>query len=572
MAAVESEDFESNNLYIMLFAIVIAFLMIFAVILSVFAIAGASSLNSDVASATTEDTGPDPDILKLQKLAGNDAGWTDAKTTSIAVLALNKAGIGLEEIWQNQNGNEVSLGNKFYPNSIQWLDEYLVEFEYELDVESFSLSLLAIEATGSGTSGQASAITALKDAQDPATGNWNDDIYETALATYVLSKIEGPQDASVMAGIGYLQGQEQDMYFDTVLDSSTAILALYGSNYDVTGELKTLVSHQDQAGSFGTIEDTTWAALAITVDETGNTYSYGKEAQAWLAEQSDDGTNVLELGYIVLGTGIDYMAYEESVAYPPEDDTVDNGSFGANESIPADGLVLDGENAGLHPFGQLSERDKDGDGLGNEVVDQPPDDGHEGFFENDLLWTIIAIVIVLVIMSLATWGLIARVEEGRALEGVRRDIFEYIKHNPGEHFAGIMHEFDMSPSSTTYHLKVLEDTEQVVAHRDNKYKRYYAAGNTLQLETQTKNYKELMSALKNVTARKIVWYILDHQGSNQKDVATALGIHPSTVNWHANRLYQAGILEKLKSGKEITYSIPNEDSVRSAMTIIEDRT
>jgi predicted transcriptional regulator len=117
-----------------------------------------------------------------------------------------------------------------------------------------------------------------------------------------------------------------------------------------------------------------------------------------------------------------------------------------------------------------------------------------------------------------------------------------------------------------------EETEQLVSHRDNKYKRYYIAGNTLSLDVQDKNYKELMAVLKNTTTRKIVWYLLDHQGANQKEVSEYLELHPSTVNWHANRLFNAQIIDKSKNGKEISYTVMNEDSVRTVMAIIEEST
>jgi predicted transcriptional regulator len=144
--------------------------------------------------------------------------------------------------------------------------------------------------------------------------------------------------------------------------------------------------------------------------------------------------------------------------------------------------------------------------------------------------------------------------------------------HPGEHLANITKTFDLSSSSARYHLSVLEGMDQIVSHKNGKYKRFYINKNGYSKYTNGNGYKHIMSALKNVTARKIVKFILSHPNTNQKSVSNALKIHPSTVNWHAERLREAEVLSKSKKGKEIVYSLNEDVQVRKVIGILEGST
>jgi predicted transcriptional regulator len=572
---------ESQNFYRITSAYVIVFLMIIASIIGIFTVTMAVTDYSESATTGTKGTGPIAHIEALKLAAQNDASWNDAKTTALSAIALLSAAEDMSGSWQNSNEVEVSLANSEYPNTLDVMKTYIVKPDmYGGDavvaVEDMALNLLAIHAFDSDYD-ESDALEVLKGTQDSKTGSWNNDVYQTALASYTISIVSSPKDISVTNAVNYLKNEEVESSWGAVLESSLAILALQAADVVISNEVTELSTNIDRDGSFGNVESTAWAIVAISVDPTGGSIEIGMDAQKWLAAGDTATLSTTEVALSVLGESIDLTSEE---TFDPSDNKTDDGSRPPEENGTEDannplgaGYNGDGE---AQPFWDPAPEDEkrfeETDAPDEPFGDNPIDDTTDFFSSDNLLWVIVAIASILIIVSFATYGLIARIEEGKALNGVRRDIMEYIKHNPGEHFAGIMHEFDMSPSSTTYHLKVLEDTDQVVAHKDNKYKRFYAAGNTIPSQAQTKDYKELMSVLKNATSRKIVWYLLANQGASQKTVAEALEIHPSTVNWHANRLKEIGILEKLKSGKEVAYTIIMEDSVRSVMAIIEEGT
>ena len=127
----------------------------------------------------------------------------------------------------------------------------------------------------------------------------------------------------------------------------------------------------------------------------------------------------------------------------------------------------------------------------------------------------------------------------------------------------------MSSSSARHHLDVLEWSDRIVSHKSGKQKHFYPNRNGYRQYTSGFGYKEIMATLKNDTSRDMVKFLINHQGVNQKMIAEALHIHPSTVNWHAKRLNSAQIIFKSRDGKDIHYSLNPELDLVKVISLIE---
>lgn len=167
-----------------------------------------------------------------------------------------------------------------------------------------------------------------------------------------------------------------------------------------------------------------------------------------------------------------------------------------------------------------------------------------------LMTTIILVAISALIVVGLAYGL-----KREDLQGARREIFTYIEKNPGAHFSKIRRDLGYAPGTFQHHLSVLESEGWITSHKESRYKRYFVNGNRYQKLIAGYTYKQRFAALANETTRSFVTYLKDHPGATQKQVAARLNIHASTVNWHAKRLQQAGILEPRRVGKEVQYHV-----------------
>ena len=212
--------------------------------------------------------------------------------------------------------------------------------------------------------------------------------------------------------------------------------------------------------------------------------------------------------------------------------------------------------------------DYDNTVVGSPTADPVDEASRLDIGSDDLPWENGLVAFVL-LSSTTMLILFARLREEDILEGVRKEIFDYISENPGEHLAGITRQFGMSSSSARHHLDVLEWSDRIVSHRSGKQKHFYPNKNGYRQYTQGFEYKEIMAILKNDTCRGMVKVIISNDKANQKMIAQALQIHPSTVNWHAKRLRGAQIIFKSRDGKDIHYSLNPELDLVNVISLIE---
>jgi predicted transcriptional regulator len=347
----------------------------------------------------------------------------------------------------------------------------------------------------------------LLDAQEP-DGSWNNDVGDTAIVIYALGMTNDGNNEAIVKGICWLQTQEnkEEHSWGSIQYDAKAILALGSAGFDIWEEIAALMLKQRPDGSFGGIEDTSWAVIALSSNPNEETMESMEKAMQWLRSQNFDNNKDLALAAL------------------------------AEQNY---------ENAKLK---------EEGKGEGNGFIPPP--------------WLLALSLFIVGSLILSYW-LFARIDRNEILEGVRKDIYTYIAEHPGEHLANITKKFELSSSSTRYHLSVLEGMDKIVSHKNGKYKRYYINKNGYSKYTNGNGYKHIMSALKNNTARKIVKFLISNPESNQKRVSNALNIHPSTVNWHAKRLKEAEIISKHKKGKEIVYSLNQDVQLRKVIGIIE---
>lgn len=236
-------------------------------------------------------------------------------------------------------------------------------------------------------------------------------------------------------------------------------------------------------------------------------------------------------------------------------------AFALNGTSLAGGAATnDGEPDGESPLDGAG-----GMGYGNETAASDTEGGSAGL---ELPWQL-GLVIFFVGSSAVLLSLFARLSTDDVLDGARKQIYEHIEHNPGDHLAGITKAMGISSSSVRHHLDVLEWSEHIVSHKDGKLRHYYPNRNGYRIYTSGFGYKEVMAALRNPTAREMVKFLMSNERANQRDIAGALGLHPSTVNWHAGRLIAVSVISKTREGKDIRYALNREMDLGKVIALIE---
>ncbi len=492
--------------------ILILFAIISIIILIVF-----SSPDKTVQTETNmQEINENQEQMKMNQQ--NDGGWGDAETTSLTAYALMENGVSPDEVYQNAEGVNVSIANQNVSNAMDymWAQTYyeeecsqnttIVYSSFCTTTTAIALNLVVwdevcsaenvnftLSASDQATNASRSLFLQYRlGSYQSQNGSWNNNITETALAVYSLKKSGYENETVIYLGVDWLQGNRELAV--SPKNTSLTIIALneYGVNID--SYVVSLAEKQRADGSFGTVEETSWAVIALSKSKNDDVLKSRDNAVAQLKKQKTEDNK--ELALVTLAFIESNEIVEKTGPGPP---------------VPKTVYVLS-----ILVFGAL----------------------------------------------LAVFGLFARIDESRVFDGVRKNIYDYIKLHPGEHLSRIMRTFKLFPSSVTHHLNVLEKTGHIISHKDDRYRRYYVNGNGYRAYTNGEDYKPVISVLKNSTSKKIARFLLSNQKANQKLLAKKLGIHPSTVSWHAKRLKKVGMLSRMRKGKEMYYTIsPDAEKV-----------
>ncbi|WP_455392601.1 winged helix-turn-helix transcriptional regulator [[Eubacterium] cellulosolvens] len=159
--------------------------------------------------------------------------------------------------------------------------------------------------------------------------------------------------------------------------------------------------------------------------------------------------------------------------------------------------------------------------------------------KDQFIYTILVTTCVVVLIALSAFSY-TRLKRRAILDNLnRKNIFDYIKANPGVHFKALLRELNFKPGAMSYHLNVLEKGEYIKSIQDGNYRRFYLFG--------TKS--DLKIALTTIQLR-ILSIVDERPGISQVKISESIGKNRMLVNYHIKILADAGILTIEKSGRE----------------------
>ncbi len=132
------------------------------------------------------------------------------------------------------------------------------------------------------------------------------------------------------------------------------------------------------------------------------------------------------------------------------------------------------------------------------------------------------------------------------------EITRCVETNPGIHFNELVRSVSLATGQVQYHMYSLIDDGVVDGTELYGRKHYYPDG-------YPEEERGAVALLRRETAREIVVYLLEEGESRPDEIAGALSIARSTLEWHLGRLKEQRLVEK-ERGKDsrVTVSTVNE--------------
>lgn len=134
------------------------------------------------------------------------------------------------------------------------------------------------------------------------------------------------------------------------------------------------------------------------------------------------------------------------------------------------------------------------------------------------------------------------------------DLTRSIHRTPGIHFNGLVRELDRSPEQIQRLIVDLQANNAVVAAELYGQTHYYPP----KFDAWERG---ALAMLRRETARDILIHLYEEGPSRPDDIASAVGIARSTLEWHIDRIIEAELVRKHREGSgRITVELtrPNE--------------
>ena len=141
---------------------------------------------------------------------------------------------------------------------------------------------------------------------------------------------------------------------------------------------------------------------------------------------------------------------------------------------------------------------------------------------------------------------------------MRKIIYQTIEKNPGIRLAKIAEKINISMQLADYHLQQLGKIGKINPIQDDgsNITRYYV--DTFKYGTDDRT---ILSSIRDEIPIKIVLLLIEYKTLTHKELYTKIGIYPSKLSYHLNKLLDNDIVNVTSCGKEKGYSLKNRDRI-----------
>ncbi len=146
----------------------------------------------------------------------------------------------------------------------------------------------------------------------------------------------------------------------------------------------------------------------------------------------------------------------------------------------------------------------------------------------------------------------------RRTRKIHEKIFNLISRNPGLSLSSIAKKIRISVQLADYHLSSMERSNRIIGTKEEReyYRRYYIKDSGIGPQE-----KKIVALLRQEQLLRIVLLVLKKPNMQHKNLAEALGIHPSTLTHHISRLDESGILAVVTYGREKGYAVRDRKEI-----------
>src|SRR5437588_11170831 len=153
----------------------------------------------------------------------------------------------------------------------------------------------------------------------------------------------------------------------------------------------------------------------------------------------------------------------------------------------------------------------------------------------------------------------------------RKDLYDFVRRNPGFHLRELARALNLSITLTDYHLRFLERHDLITSSMDGEYKRFYPRSTPGLADPHpalTAADRQVLGFLRQPVPLRVMNFVMEREDATHKMILEQVPVSPSTLCHHLKKMQAAGIIDRAES-KDRGYRILNPKSVARLMATYE---
>jgi predicted transcriptional regulator len=162
-------------------------------------------------------------------------------------------------------------------------------------------------------------------------------------------------------------------------------------------------------------------------------------------------------------------------------------------------------------------------------------------------------------------------EEGVLAVKTRKDLYDFVRKNPGFHLREVARALNLSITLADYHLRFLEKHELVTSAMDGEYKRFFPLsmpGGAEERPALTDAEKQILAFLRQPVPLRILAFLMEREAATHKEILEHTPVSASTLSHHLKKMEAAGLLGRAEP-RERGYRVAAAKAVARIMATYE---
>jgi predicted transcriptional regulator len=153
----------------------------------------------------------------------------------------------------------------------------------------------------------------------------------------------------------------------------------------------------------------------------------------------------------------------------------------------------------------------------------------------------------------------------------RKDLYDFVRKNPGFHLREISRSLDLSITLADYHLRFLERHELITSSMDGEYKRFYPRSLPGQADLRpalSDQERQVLAFLRQPVPLRVINFLMEREAATHKEMLEQVPVSPSTLSHHLKKMQAARVIDR-SDPPERGYRIASPKEVARLMATYE---